>query len=438
MVNKPKFSVDNILKSVSQAKETTNALKFKPYQEILPMSEIQPHPENEFAEDDSPADIQDMAENIKQNGLINPLTVNKVDGKYLLLSGECRFRALQLIGYDHVRCTIYTNLSRADELRILYAANLKVRSYSTTQRLRYYEKLKDILTQEKAAGKYDGPIQSQIAEIMGVSDRQVRKYERISENLGDDDKKLMATGEISVDQAYQMAQEKPNQTGHSTNVESTEQNTTGSASGSDVDMSFWEPYLKESILLSGGRRSEILAFYRKQSRTPSEASLFLKKTFGNGGSSGWNYSDGNVGGYDSYGKKFKVEVEKKAKDGAKNIKRYCSEFSWSQIEKIVRQMIMDGTFDVPKPEKLVNHFEQAPDTQQPKVSYQAVSVSKENIAIGNSYTDAWTDLRKLRKIFALSADKKEIADKLHAIIIELNDTMEGAGYRLDSSKAEQD
>lgn len=206
----PKFSLQNIEDSVKQAQSTTNALKFKPYQENIPMAEIVPHPENNFAENDTPADIQEMAEDIKLNGLINPLTVHKVNGKYRLLSGERRFRALQLLGWTYVRSTVYVDLTPAEELRILFAANLKARTYTAAQRMQYYEVLRDRLAKQKELGQYDGPLQMDIAETMGVSDRQVRKYERISENLSADEKKRIAQGEISVDAAYQLAQKKNN------------------------------------------------------------------------------------------------------------------------------------------------------------------------------------------------------------------------------------
>ena len=42
--------------------------------------------------------LMDLAQSIRENGLIQPLTVREVDGKYQIVAGERRFRAMKLNG----------------------------------------------------------------------------------------------------------------------------------------------------------------------------------------------------------------------------------------------------------------------------------------------------------------------------------------------------
>lgn len=44
--------------------------------------------------------IQELASSIKENGLIQPISVREVDGKYEIIVGERRFRALCLLGIE--------------------------------------------------------------------------------------------------------------------------------------------------------------------------------------------------------------------------------------------------------------------------------------------------------------------------------------------------
>ena len=81
--------------SVAQAKETTDTLQFRPHGAILSLSVIEPNKDNVFAENDGFADIEELAEDIKLNGLMHPIVVNKSGGHFRLISGERRFRALQ-------------------------------------------------------------------------------------------------------------------------------------------------------------------------------------------------------------------------------------------------------------------------------------------------------------------------------------------------------
>lgn len=235
-----KMSTANIMDAMKKAKQKTDTLKFAPHPEDLPLDQLQPNPHNKFADQDDTTSIDDIKDNILRVGLINPIAVNHREGVYYIMSGERRFHAIEAIQKDnpekfsYVRCTVYENLAFAEEMEVLYAANLKVRHYNAAQRLEYFQQLKDILTEEKVAGHYDGPVQADIAAIMGVTDRQARKYDQINQELDDADKQKIKSGELSVDAAAKKAAERRQE-------RKGKNKNTGSASGQRPDVKEQEP-----------------------------------------------------------------------------------------------------------------------------------------------------------------------------------------------------
>ena len=50
--------------------------------------------------------ISELADSIDKNGLIQPITVRKIDDHYEIIAGERRFRALNLLGYKEAPCIV--------------------------------------------------------------------------------------------------------------------------------------------------------------------------------------------------------------------------------------------------------------------------------------------------------------------------------------------
>lgn len=51
--------------------------------------------------------LQDLADSIKNNGLINPITLKKEGGNYEIVAGDRRFEACKLIGADKIAAIVY-------------------------------------------------------------------------------------------------------------------------------------------------------------------------------------------------------------------------------------------------------------------------------------------------------------------------------------------
>jgi len=53
--------------------------------------------------------LKELADSIRQEGIINPLTVNLQGGKYILVAGECRLRAAKIVGLATVPVRVKTS-----------------------------------------------------------------------------------------------------------------------------------------------------------------------------------------------------------------------------------------------------------------------------------------------------------------------------------------
>jgi ParB/RepB/Spo0J family partition protein len=86
----------------------------------IPLDQIEPNPDQPRRNFD-PAYIRELADSIKAEGLIQPITVRRLDRKrYEIVAGECRYRALCLLrddgerGFDAIPCFVraFDNLKR--------------------------------------------------------------------------------------------------------------------------------------------------------------------------------------------------------------------------------------------------------------------------------------------------------------------------------------
>ena len=62
--------------------------------------------EEQVRKDFGENEISELAESIKQVGIINPPVVRKKDGSYVIIDGERRLRACKLLGMDKVLCSV--------------------------------------------------------------------------------------------------------------------------------------------------------------------------------------------------------------------------------------------------------------------------------------------------------------------------------------------
>ncbi len=76
----------------------------------IPLDEVDPNPFQPRKHFDD-AEIQELADTIKEHGLIQPITVRKHSGRYQIVSGERRTRASRLAGLTEIDAHVYDMLS---------------------------------------------------------------------------------------------------------------------------------------------------------------------------------------------------------------------------------------------------------------------------------------------------------------------------------------
>ena len=71
----------------------------------LPVNALKPNPDQprrQFSQDS----LEELAESIKVHGILQPLSVRRRDGAFVLVSGERRLRAAKLAGLLEVPCIV--------------------------------------------------------------------------------------------------------------------------------------------------------------------------------------------------------------------------------------------------------------------------------------------------------------------------------------------
>lgn len=83
-------------------------------------------------------DIQELADDIQENGLINPPVVNK---EYALLAGERRLRACRLLGWPQIEVRMMDTRDAEHELNIEISENDVRKGFTKSERVDYIRRL---------------------------------------------------------------------------------------------------------------------------------------------------------------------------------------------------------------------------------------------------------------------------------------------------------
>ncbi len=123
-----------------------------------------------------------LAESIRQNGILQPLSVRKAGGSYELISGERRLRAARLAGLTEVPCII-VNVTERNSAVLALVENIQRQDLSYFEEAFAIEKLIDFygMTQEDAAIKL-GKAQSTIANKLRLLKLSPKEMELITDN----------------------------------------------------------------------------------------------------------------------------------------------------------------------------------------------------------------------------------------------------------------
>lgn len=174
---------------------------------LIDVSFIDFAPQNTFAADDTDESIRELADSIELLGLLEPLVVVRDNDRYTLIAGERRYRAItQCLHWSTVPCRVFDGeaLSRNRKQLMLHEANGQ-RDLRAGRQLQIFEEYNALLEEMMQNGEYTGTKLGLIAKKMQISDRQVRKYKRIAEQLTQQEKEMLAAGELTVNEASRLA-----------------------------------------------------------------------------------------------------------------------------------------------------------------------------------------------------------------------------------------
>ena len=129
---------------------------------FLPVEQISPNP-NQPRTRFAPEGLEELADSIRVHGILQPLSVRKVDGRYELVSGERRLRAAKLAGLREVPC-ILVQASDIQSSLLALVENLQRRDLDFVEEAQALSNLISTyhLSQEEAARRV-GKSQSAVA-----------------------------------------------------------------------------------------------------------------------------------------------------------------------------------------------------------------------------------------------------------------------------------
>ena len=102
---------DNPVKVTLKTEKAVPAEKKEEQQTEIDLFDIDPNheqPRKNFEE----SSLYELAESIRTHGIIQPLVLNKMGTRYMIIAGERRYRAAKLAGLTKVPAIIKTLLSR--------------------------------------------------------------------------------------------------------------------------------------------------------------------------------------------------------------------------------------------------------------------------------------------------------------------------------------
>ncbi|WP_300615556.1 ParB/RepB/Spo0J family partition protein [uncultured Lactobacillus sp.] len=162
----------------------------KPAEEIedLPLVEVRPNPYQPRKNFDEKK-LAELAESIRENGVLQPIIVRQSVGGYEIIAGERRCRASELAG----QATIPAIIRQFDESQMMEVAileNLQREDLTPLEEAQAYEMLQKNL----------GLTQEEVSKKMGKSRPYITNYLRLL-TLPQKTKGLLQRGELSMGQA---------------------------------------------------------------------------------------------------------------------------------------------------------------------------------------------------------------------------------------------
>ena len=107
----------------------------------IKLSEISPDPDQPRRSFDEMS-LHELSESIREHGLLQPIVVTPHNGNYMIVAGERRYRAAELVGLDKIPALVRT-LTDQHKLEVSLIENLQRRDLNPLETATAYLKLRD-------------------------------------------------------------------------------------------------------------------------------------------------------------------------------------------------------------------------------------------------------------------------------------------------------
>lgn len=156
--------------AIPDEKEVPSKARTKavPGARLIPLSDISLDPNQPRKKTDKEK-LDELAASVKGKGIIEPITVRFVEGNYMIITGERRYKAAQLAGLSEIPCVI-KEVSDEEVLTLQLIENLQREDLSPIDEAAALKRLLD-----------SGFTQVQVAKQIGKSQPYISKSLRILE-----------------------------------------------------------------------------------------------------------------------------------------------------------------------------------------------------------------------------------------------------------------
>ncbi len=120
----------------------------------IEVAKIRPNP-YQPRQDFDPLKLEELKKSIRENGIIQPITVRQVDNYYELIAGERRLRAVTDLGYETIPAYIIKVDGKEEMLELALIENVQRDHLNAIEQAQAFQRLIDEcnLTQEEVAKK---------------------------------------------------------------------------------------------------------------------------------------------------------------------------------------------------------------------------------------------------------------------------------------------
>ena len=179
--------------------------------EMLPISHIMPNPYNKKIY--IVGDVERLKDDIKANGVRQPLEVIQWANGYKLIGGERRLTACKQLAaegderFTTVPCIIVESKGELEDKISLITANATARDLTDWERVAQYEALKAALEEKKRQGHLEGKVRDEVRRILGISTGTAARLNIVAATQNETIKERLRAGEIGFMQAVKDAQD---------------------------------------------------------------------------------------------------------------------------------------------------------------------------------------------------------------------------------------